>query len=109
MQGQLENLNAVAAIRVSTDKQGRDGDSPEAQREQIERFAESKGITISKFFVFLESAFKEDQPMKERLITARTKRTTSNYLLSNRSTALLVVVRILMIISRCSLTIAMSD
>jgi len=67
MQGQLVNLNAIAAIRVSTDKQGRDGDSPEAQREQIKRFAESKGITISKFFVFLESAFKEDQPMQEAI------------------------------------------
>ncbi len=29
--------HAVAAIRVSTTKQGTDGDSPEAQKEQIER------------------------------------------------------------------------
>jgi len=41
---------AIAAIRVSTTKQGTDGDSPEAQKEQIERFAENKGIVIKKVF-----------------------------------------------------------
>ena len=61
----LTSQNAVAAIRVSTTKQGTDGDSPEAQKEQIERFASSKGITIKKFFVFMESASKEQQPMQE--------------------------------------------
>lgn len=59
--------NAVAAIRVSTAKQGTDGDSPEAQKEQIERFAQNKGITIKKFFVFLESASKEQQPIQEAI------------------------------------------
>lgn len=59
--------NAVGAIRVSSLKQGMDGDSPEAQREQMERFAESRGITIKKFFVFLESASKEQQPMQEAI------------------------------------------
>ena len=57
--------NAVAAIRVSTTKQGTDSDSPEAQKEQIERYAENKGIAIKKFFLFLESASKEQQPMQE--------------------------------------------
>ena len=33
--------NAVGAIRVSSTRQGTDGDSPEAQREQIERFAQN--------------------------------------------------------------------
>ena len=66
MQDQL-NKNAVAAIRVSTTKQGTDGDSPGAQKEQIERFAESRGIIIKKFFVFLESASKEQQPMQEAI------------------------------------------
>ena len=61
------NKNAVAAIRVSTTKQGTDGDSPEAQKEQIERFAEAKGINIKKYFVFLESASKEQQPMQEAI------------------------------------------
>ena len=64
---QAESLNAVAAIRVSTTKQGTDGDSPDAQKEQIERFAENKGIVIKKFFVFLESASKEQQPMQEAI------------------------------------------
>ena len=57
--------NAVAAIRVSTTKQGTDGDSPDAQKEQIERYASNHGIIIKKYFVFLESASKEQQPMQE--------------------------------------------
>ncbi len=59
--------NAVGAIRVSTTKQGSEGDSPEAQREQIERFVANKGFAIKKFFVFLESASKEQQPMQEAI------------------------------------------
>ena len=59
--------NAVAAIRVSTAKQGFNGDSPEAQKEQIERFATTRGITIKEFFVFLESASKELQPMQQAI------------------------------------------
>ena len=59
------NKNAIAAIRVSTTKQGTDGDSPVAQREQIERFAESRGIAIKEYFVFQESASKELQPMQQ--------------------------------------------
>ncbi|MCA9347480.1 recombinase family protein [Candidatus Saccharibacteria bacterium] len=61
----MQRINAVAAIRVSTTKQGTDGDSPEAQKEQIERYAQNKGIEIKKFFVFMESASKEQQPMQE--------------------------------------------
>lgn len=61
------NKNAVAAIRVSTTKQGTEGDSPGAQKEQIDRFAETKGITIKKIFTFLESASKEQQPMQEAI------------------------------------------
>ena len=57
--------NAVAAIRVSSVKQGTQGDSPDAQKEQIERYAQSRNIRIKKFFVFLESASKEQQPMQE--------------------------------------------
>ena len=58
---------AIGAIRVSSIKQGLEGDSPEAQREQIERFAQNKGITIAKYFVFLESAAQEQQPMQEAI------------------------------------------
>ncbi len=57
--------NAVAAIRVSTTKQGSEGDSPEAQKEQIERFAQGRNIDIKKFFVFMESASRDQQPMQE--------------------------------------------
>ncbi len=65
MHSELNGKNAVAAIRVSTTKQGTDGDSPEAQKEQIERFAANKGVTIKKYFVFMESASKDQQPMQE--------------------------------------------
>ena len=58
---------AIAAIRVSSIKQGTDGDSPDAQKEQIERYAMNKCIKIKKFFVFLESASKEQQPMQEAI------------------------------------------
>ena len=59
--------NAVAAIRVSSVKQGVQGDSPEAQKEQIERYAAAHNINIKKFFVFLESASKEQQPVQEAI------------------------------------------
>ena len=57
--------NAVAAIRISSLKQGLQGDSPEAQKEQIERFASMRNIKIKKFFIFMESASKEEQPVQE--------------------------------------------
>lgn len=59
--------NAVAAIRVSTTKQGSEGDSPEAQKEQIKRYAEMRNIKIKKYFEFLESASKEAQPMQRAI------------------------------------------
>lgn len=59
--------NAVAAIRVSSVKQGVDGDSPEAQKEQIEQFARHHNYKITKFFTFLESASKDQQPIQEAI------------------------------------------
>lgn len=58
---------AVAAIRVSTVRQGTYGDSPEAQKEQIERFAHLRGINIKQTFLFLESASKDEQPMQQAI------------------------------------------
>ena len=67
----MDNLptieNAVAAIRISSVKQGLQGDSPEDQKQQIERFAKAKGINIKKFFIFMESASKEEQPVQEAI------------------------------------------
>jgi site-specific DNA recombinase len=57
--------NAVGAIRVSTTKQGINGDSPEDQKNQIDQYAASRGARITKYFLFLESASKELQPMQE--------------------------------------------
>jgi site-specific DNA recombinase len=59
--------NAVAAIRVSSVKQGLQGDSPDAQKEQIEQFAKAHNIHIKKFFIFMESASKEEQPVQEAI------------------------------------------
>ena len=44
MQDRRITQNAVAAIRVSTTKQGTEGDSPEAQKEQIKQFASTHNI-----------------------------------------------------------------
>lgn len=63
----LAQENAVAAIRISSIKQGLQGDSPEAQKEQIERFAQTHNIHIRKFFIFIESASKEQQPIQEAI------------------------------------------
>src|SRR5690554_306895 len=63
----LASPNAVAAIRISSVKQGLQGDSPEDQKQQIERFAQARGITIKKFFIFMESASKEQQPVQEAI------------------------------------------
>jgi len=59
--------NAIAAIRVSTTQQGTHGDSPEAQREQIERFAGIRGVNLKEIFLFMESASKEEQPMQQAI------------------------------------------
>lgn len=65
MADQVLTKNAVGAIRVSTFKQGVNGDSPEDQQRQIDLYAASRGIKITKYFSFLESASKELQPMQE--------------------------------------------
>ena len=61
---QFAGKNAIAAIRVSTAKQGRDGDSPDAQQEQIDRFALPQGMKIQEYFAFMESGSKIKQPMQ---------------------------------------------
>ena len=63
----MKSENAVAAIRVSSVKQGMQGDSPEAQKEQIEQFAKTHNIHVKKFFIFMESASKEEQPVQEAI------------------------------------------
>jgi len=64
MHEQLARRNAVIAIRVSSDKQFQEGDSPEAQREQLKRLAASLNASIKKTFIFAESGAKADQPMQ---------------------------------------------
>jgi site-specific DNA recombinase len=56
--------NALAAIRASSARQGFDGDSPEAQKEQIESFAISHNMAIKETMILLESASKDIQPMQ---------------------------------------------
>ncbi|MCA9313446.1 recombinase family protein, partial [Candidatus Saccharibacteria bacterium] len=58
----------LLVIRVSSDKQGLDGDSPEAQREQGEAYAKTHGIIITETIILMESASHEEQPM-EKVIT----------------------------------------
>ena len=65
MNGAFKPQKAVAAIRVSTTRQGVQGDSPEAQKEQIKRFAATRNMNVIKFFEFLESGSQEKQPMQK--------------------------------------------
>ena len=67
MNNQLGMENAVAAIRVSSTKQGLQGDSPQAQKEQLEQFAKVHNIYIKKFFIYMESASGEEQPVQEAI------------------------------------------
>lgn len=67
MENGIKKEYAVAAIRISSIKQGLQGDSPDAQREQIERFAQQHNIEIRKFFVFIESASRDQQPIQEAI------------------------------------------
>ena len=64
MYGGLKKRNAVIAVRVSSDKQFQEGDSPEAQREQLKRLAVSLNATVKKTFIFAESGAKAKQPMQ---------------------------------------------
>lgn len=63
----------LLAIRVSSDKQGLDGDSPEAQREQGEAYAKAHNIVITETIILLESASHEAQPMQKVIDTCKDK------------------------------------
>lgn len=67
MTDQAQMKNAVAAIRVSTLRQGVEGDSPDDQLKQIEQFAAAHHARVVKPFIFMESASKEMQPMQEAI------------------------------------------
>lgn len=54
----------LLAIRVSSGKQKRDGDSPEEQRQRGESLALSQNIHIVDAVVLVESASHEEQPMQ---------------------------------------------
>lgn len=56
--------NGLLAVRVSSVGQGIDGDSPEAQIEQGQRYAPTHNIRIVKTLTYLESASMERQPMQ---------------------------------------------
>ena len=64
---QLERKNAVIAVRVSSDKQYDEGDSPEAQIEQLTLLASRMNARIVKVFEFAESGSKLIQPMQQAI------------------------------------------
>ena len=74
MQSEFMKRNAVIAIRVSSDKQLHEGDSPEAQREQLELLADSLNARVKKTFIFAESGSKIIQPMQEAIDYCADKR-----------------------------------
>jgi site-specific DNA recombinase len=57
--------NGLLAIRVSSDKQGRDGDSPEEQRQRGQNLADNHNITVIDTIILVESASHDDQPMQQ--------------------------------------------
>ena len=61
------------AIRVSSDKQGLDGDSPEAQHEQGKAYAKAHNIIITETIILLESASHEAQPMQKVIDACKDK------------------------------------
>lgn len=63
----------LLAIRVSSDKQGLDGDSPEAQREQGEAYAKAHNIVVAETIILLESASHEVQPMQKVIDVCKDK------------------------------------
>ena len=75
----LPRIYAVGAIRVSTEKQGRDGDSPDDQHKVIDRFSLSRNMTIQKYFAFLESGSKAEQPMQEAIDYCRDPKNQIKY------------------------------
>lgn len=64
---QLDRKNAVIAVRVSSDKQYDEGDSPEAQIEQLTLLANRMNARIVKVFEFAESGSKLIQPMQQAI------------------------------------------
>lgn len=56
--------NGLLAIRISSDKQGRNGDSPEEQKQRGESFAAANNIDITDIVILVESASHEEQPMQ---------------------------------------------
>ena len=57
--------NGLLAIRVSSSKQKRDGDSPEEQRQRGQNLADNQNITIIDTIILVESASHKEQPMQE--------------------------------------------
>lgn len=63
MQPNSERIGLLA-IRVSSGKQKREGDSPEEQRQRGESLARTQNIQIIDSVVLVESASHEEQPMQ---------------------------------------------
>jgi hypothetical protein len=57
----------IGSIRVSSTKQGLQGDSPEDQKKQIENRAKMLNVKVPKWFNFVESASGEIQPNQEAI------------------------------------------
>jgi site-specific DNA recombinase len=54
---------AIGIIRISSTKQGLQGDSPDDQKKQIQQLADQNNLEIKHFFEFWESGAKEIQPV----------------------------------------------
>ena len=74
---------AVGAIRVSTDKQGRDGDSHEDQHNKISMFAAARDMQVKEYFSFMESGSKEIQPMQLAIDYCKNPKNNIQFFINN--------------------------
>src|SRR3989338_1668101 len=67
----MEQLNKnkinIGSLRISSTKQGLQGDSPEDQKKQIKKKAKLLNVKIDKWFNFVQSASGEIQPNQEAI------------------------------------------
>lgn len=54
-------------MRISSDRQGLEGDSIEHQKDQIDQYTAIRQIAIKKYFNIIESASREQQQVQEAI------------------------------------------
>jgi DNA invertase Pin-like site-specific DNA recombinase len=77
----MDAVKGVAYLRVSTEKQGSEGDGIDAQRAEVAAFAKQYGYEVTAEFVEVESGKRSDRPVLAEALKAA-KKTGSTLLIS---------------------------